>query len=297
MFKDMSANNPINLYDSDDEMSEGRGALRGSKRARTIHYERDSKVKINMLRKVIDETRAKHIIDMSHDESDDSYDERRNTSAANRQSKGASGSASTDASKYTSDYVDIKNMAKRKEVEGNGTCWLYAFMACLHIYEGDPTPSRRDYKISSTILENMKLHSMDMALNQSLLSEIKSWTVATANKNGTYGGGLDSTAILASLFNYQIMVLDKSKKNDIMLFIGDSTGKTRQYSASDALRHLKAAQKSGTKIAVIEFNGKHMSSSGHFVAYVQKQANGNHEIKQTLDKIESYASDRRTRVP
>ena len=78
-------------------------------------------------------------------------------------------------------YEGIQNTAGDfTDVAGNGICWMYSvrFRYIWGIYEGHP--SKRDFIISSSILDHMKSHSRHkMKLQQKLLSEFHLWHVAT----------------------------------------------------------------------------------------------------------------------
>ena len=99
---------------------------------------------------------------------------------------------------------------------------------------------------------------------------ILKWVVARPRKLGTYGGGLDCMSILASLFSYEIMVLDISKKDIVLVYIGDMKGTLLTLKTKGALDYLKTANRSRQNIAVIKFNGQHYKVDAHFSAFVDK---------------------------
>ena len=77
-------------------------------------------------------------------------------------------------------------------------------------------------------------------------------------------------SILASLFSYEIMVLDISKKDIVLVYIGDMKGTLLTLKTKGALAYLKTANRSRQNIAVIKFNGQHYKVDAHFTAFVDK---------------------------
>ena len=64
-------------------------------------------------------------------------------------------------------------------------------------------------------------------------------------------------SILASLFSYEIMVLDISKKDTILVYVGDMKGTLLTLETKVALGYLKTAKRNRQNIAVVKFNGQH----------------------------------------
>ena len=78
--------------------------------------------------------------------------------------------------------------------------------------------------------------------------------------------------ILASLFSYEIMLLDESNKDMVLVYAGDNQGTFYRLTAKQALPYLRVklagnSYQKPNKIAVIHFNGLHLSPSAHFRSY------------------------------
>ena len=83
--------------------------------------------------------------------------------------------------------------------------------------------------------------------------------------------------ILASLFSYEIMPLDESNKDMVLVYAGDNRGTFYRLTAKQALPYLRMKLAGNSyqkpyKIAVIYFNGLHLTASAHFRSYFRNTA-------------------------
>ena len=179
-------------------------------------------------------------------------------------------------------------LGTRVTVRGNGSCWLYAFMAglgvCEHAnpcalgeHQAEKSPTDADYKISEVIRRKMQNEVRSMRLGEESIQAMDARRVATRDKAGTYGGGVDDYAILSYLFNCTIVKLDQANAAQAIVYSGDAKGKIKRYDREQLTTALKDATEEEEPVVVVEFNGAHgeggtPNSAGHFAGYKSPDA-------------------------
>lgn len=174
-------------------------------------------------------------------------------------------------------------LGRRVTVRGNGTCWLYAVMAALGVLEhANPrelgrgqeelAPTDADYKLSAQFLQRMRMEIKNMRLNdgnEANAQQMEAKEIATKEKPFTscYGGGSTDYCILSFLLECNILKLDLANPSKIQLFNGSSKGKLKTLTRETLPEFLQSAAENGEPTLVVEFNGEHGGTSGHFAAY------------------------------
>ena len=178
-----------------------------------------------------------------------------------------------------------QHFGQRVTVCGNGTCWLYAFMASVGVCEHanpcalggcqvENPPTDMDYKISQTILKKMQTEVRSMKLGRVAITALDNKKVATqGGPPGTYGGGADDYAILSHVFNCTIVELDLSKPDEAKIYNGNLKGKLKKYDQEQIAKLMQDAVEEEEPVVVVEFNGAHGETlaagnpGGHYAGY------------------------------
>ena len=90
-------------------------------------------------------------------------------------------------------------------------------------------PTARDYELSEHLVDRIKEHvpSMIRVTGEDKIrmeNEAKRMKAATPSCRGTYGGGLDSYALVANLLQLQIFCLDRSMPDKYRVWLGNAKG-------------------------------------------------------------------------
>ena len=176
----------------------------------------------------------------------------------------------------------------RVTVNGNGSCWLYAFMAgyggmldhakpCVitNKNQTEKAPSAVDVTISKTLILAMQTHvqadkmSMKDAVELAQIKkEIGALKVATRTEGGTYGADSVIYGVLANLMQVKIVCLDLSLPQSFRIATGDEKGNFEEHCQMDTLEaRLRTFDEEQQPFVVVEFNGIR-GRGGHFAGYL-----------------------------
>jgi hypothetical protein len=178
-------------------------------------------------------------------------------------------------------------IGSRVTVKGNGSCWLYAFMAG---YAGildhanpcavskktqvEKLPSAVDYSVSKSLILAMKDHvkakkmfekdDKERVRHEKAILALK-W--ATKDERGTPGATYDVYALLANLMEVTIVVLDLSTPEWFTMFDGDEEGTLTRCPMDILEVRLRCMNEEQKRFVVVEFNGV-KGLGGHFAGYL-----------------------------
>ena len=144
-------------------------------------------------------------------------------------------------------------------------------------HQAEKSPTDADYKISEVIRRKMQNEVRSMRLGEESIQAMDARRVATRDKAGTYGGGVDDYAILSYLFNCTIVKLDQANAAQAIVYSSDAKGKIKRYDREQLTTALKDATEEEEPVVVVEFNGAHgeggtPNSAGHFAGYKSPDA-------------------------
>ena len=178
-------------------------------------------------------------------------------------------------------------LGTRVAVKGNGSCWLYAVLAGVGLLEhakpckiqsesqGSKEPTSRDYKISATVLRQMKVYARTTRFEMAkehlaiILRELDALKPATSSKSGTWGGGLDTYSVLSNMLGVQIICLDLASRDTFIVYPATLDLNMVSVHMDDLKMTLTRLRTAGDRFVIVEHNGQ-----GHFAGYVGQGHSG-----------------------
>ena len=178
-------------------------------------------------------------------------------------------------------------LGTRVAVKGNGSCWLYAVLAGVGLLEhakpckiqsesqGSKEPTSRDYKVSATVLRQMKVYARTTRFEMAkehlaiILRELDALKPATSSKSGTWGGGLDTYSVLSNMLGVQIICLDLASRDTFIVYPATLDLNMVSVHMDDLKMTLTRLRTAGDRFVIVEHNGQ-----GHFAGYVGQGHSG-----------------------